>query len=74
MYKTWTAHGDDAEGVARQLEAHLNEYAQHVVSVAYAVAGQHYVLAVYKEVEAAVDMREEAAVTLAEHIIDEASA
>ena len=73
MYKTWTGQSDDMDTLARNLEAHLNEYADEVVSVSYAVAGAHYVLAVYREIEMASDAREEAAVTVAEQIIDEAS-
>jgi len=71
MYKTWTASADDGESVARGLEAHLNEFAEEVVSVCYAVAGQHHVLAVYRPLEPTIRGQEEAAVAVAEQIIDE---
>lgn len=70
MYKTWTTSAGDAEAVARGLEAHLNEYADEVVSVCYAVTDRHHVLAVYRPVEPAGHGREEAAVAVAEQIID----
>ncbi|GAC1321154.1 MAG: hypothetical protein NVSMB22_06320 [Chloroflexota bacterium] len=73
MYKTWTAHAEDADALARSLEAHLNEFAEEVVSVSYAIGTDHCVLAVYRQIDAGTDVREEAAVTLAEKIIDEAS-
>jgi hypothetical protein len=69
MYKTWTASRDDGRVLARELEAHLNEFAAEVVSVSYAVSKSHYVLAVYRPV----DSQEEAAVTLAEQIIDQSA-
>lgn len=72
MYKTWTGFADDAPTVARDLEAHLNEYAGEVVSVAYAVSDLHYVLAVYREVDAGHEASHEAAVSIAEQIIDHA--
>lgn len=72
MYKTWTAVGDDGDTVARDLEAHLNEFADEVVSVCYAVTGQHHVLAVYRAIEPVGEAAHEAAVSVAESIIDRA--
>ncbi|MGI8826966.1 MAG: hypothetical protein ACR2JC_15240 [Chloroflexota bacterium] len=72
MYKTWTGEAANAESLARNLEAHLNEHAAEVIAVSYAVAGSHHVLAVYRELDGALDVHEEAAVTLAEQIIEEA--
>ncbi|HZS94049.1 MAG TPA: hypothetical protein VFA78_04570 [Chloroflexota bacterium] len=72
MYKCWTCQGSDAGEAARYLEAHLNEFAAEVISVAYAVADQHYILAVYRSVDAAAPAVEEAAVTAAEQIIERA--
>lgn len=69
-YQTWTACDRDAEALARALEAHLNEFAERVISVAYAVTDQHYVLAVYEPVDTVLTDEEEAAVTVAEQIID----
>jgi hypothetical protein len=72
MYKTWCASHDDAEALSRDLEAHLNEYAEVVLSVSYSVTDRHHVLAVYKPVEFFDQARAEAAVTVAEQIIDQA--
>lgn len=69
-YETWTASDRDGESLARALEAHLNEFAERVISVSYAVSDQHYVLAVYEPVETVLADEEEAAVTVAEQIID----
>jgi hypothetical protein len=69
-FETWTSCNHDAESLARALEAHLNEFAERVISVAYAVTDLHYVLAVYEPVDAASSIAEEAAVTVAEQIID----
>jgi hypothetical protein len=70
MYRTWTGSAEDPETVARALEVHLNEYAEEVVSVCYAVAHSHYVLAVYREVDVLSGERE-AAVSIAEGILSE---
>ncbi len=69
-FETWTSCNRDAESLARALEAHLNEFAERVISVAYAVTDMHYVLAVYEPVVAVPMAAEEAAVTVAEQIID----
>lgn len=69
-FETWTSCSDDAEGLARALEAHLNEFAESVISVAYAVTDIHYVLAVYEPVDATSTGAGEAAVSVAEQIID----
>lgn len=69
-YQTWTASDRDVEALARALEAHLNEFADQVISVSYAVTDVHHVLVVYEPVEIVHAGEEEAAVTVAEHIID----
>ena len=75
MFKTWTDSNDEPESLARSLEGHLNEFADEVISVGYAVSeGQHFVMAVYRAVEANGDRRMEAAVDLAEDILEEAQA
>ena len=71
MYKSWCASAADQHTLSRDLEAHLNEYAQEVVSVSYAISRRHYVLAVYKPVEPGALRVEEAAVSEAELIIDQ---
>lgn len=73
MFKTWTASDDDNQALARLVEGHLNEHAEVIISVSYSVeAGRHPVLAVYKPVEAADDGHLEAAVSIAEQIVEEA--
>jgi hypothetical protein len=66
MYKTWVSSAADAETLARDLEVHLNEFASEVISVSYAVSNVHSVLAVYRDI----DHSTEAAVAVAEQIID----
>ena len=70
MYRTWTASAGDAETLARELEVHLNEFAETVLSVSYAVDTNHHVLVVYTPIDPAALVAREEAVTLAEHIID----
>jgi hypothetical protein len=70
MFRTWTGAAEDGESLARLLEAHLNEYAEVVISVGYTVSDQHYALAVYTPVDTAATEGEEAAVAVAEQIID----
>jgi hypothetical protein len=70
MYKTWVSSGEIVT-LARELEAHLNEFAAEVVSVSYAVTDSHHVLAVYKLVEPSTS-GQEVAVSAAEQIIEEA--
>lgn len=75
MFLTYTNSDTDAVTLARNLAAHLNEFAERVISVSYSVSeGQHYVLAVYEEVTASDDGRMEAAVSLAEDIVEQAQA
>lgn len=75
MFKTWTASNRDPDSLARRVEAHLNEFANEVVSVGYAVSdGHHHVMVVYRSMEVSQDRRTEAAVTLAEEIVEEAQA
>ena len=73
MFKTWTSSHEDAATLAEILEAYLNEYAETIVSVGYAVtAGLHHVMLVYRALEAAQDERMEAAVSMAEDIVEHA--
>lgn len=72
MYKAWHGSGDDMSVVTRRLEAHLNEFAEEVISVSYAISTGHHILAVYRTVEVA--DTESAAVVAAEEIIDGAHA
>ena len=72
MYKAWSASAEDGTTLARGLEAHLNEFAHEVVSVSYAIDKDHHVLAVYRPVAPDVAQAHEAAVSLAEQIIDKA--
>lgn len=70
MFKTWTRSSRDIESLTRDLEAHLNEFADEVVSVSYAVTDYHHVLAVYRLVELSTDSQREVAVVEAEHLIE----
>jgi hypothetical protein len=72
MYRTWVSSASDAETLARALEAHLNEHAEDIIAVSYAVTTAHHVLAVYREIDISTQQPVEAAVTVAEQIIDEA--
>jgi hypothetical protein len=72
MYRTWTASAQDAESLARALEIHLNEFADAVLSVSYAVSQAHYVLVVYTPIDPTRLAEDEAAVAVAEQIIDSA--
>jgi hypothetical protein len=70
MYKTWVSSAANAETLARDLEVHLNEFASEVISVSYAVSNVHSVLAVYRDIDLTVAQPAEAAVAVAEQIID----
>jgi hypothetical protein len=72
VFKTWTGSAESAEALARSLEAHLNEFAEHVVSVSYVIEDGHHVFAVYEQIDMTGNAAEEAAVSVAEQIIDEA--
>ncbi|GAC1403354.1 MAG: hypothetical protein NVSMB52_17360 [Chloroflexota bacterium] len=72
MYKTWTFSADNSDVLARALEAHLNEFAQEVVDVSYAISDRHYVLATYIEIILPGAPAEGGAVAVAEQILDEA--
>jgi hypothetical protein len=75
MFKTWTGTAADPETLAKSLEGHLNEFARTVVGMSYAIGGErHHVLVVYETVEAADDARMEAAVSIAEGIVEQAQA
>jgi hypothetical protein len=71
MYKAWNASATSGALLARQLEAHLNEHASEVLSVSYSVAGEHFVLVVYRPVEIWEAATELAAIESATHIIEE---
>jgi len=72
MFKTWTASDDDAQKLARAVEGHLNEFVEEVVSVGYAIAeDRHHVLVVYRSMEASHEGRMEAAVSIAEGIVEQ---
>ena len=70
MFKSWTTSADDAESLARNVEAHLNEHAEEVVSVSYAVTDKHRALLVYRPVEPTLG-EQVVAVTVAEHILEQ---
>ena len=73
MFKTWTASDGDAEALARVVEGHLNEHADFIESVSYAVdEGRHHVLVVYRPLNATDEPQAEAAVSLAEDIVEQA--
>ena len=72
MFQVWTGSSHDPAALARQLEAHLNEFAAEVVSVSYSVAGKHFALAVYRPIETWPDDSMEAAVSIAEEIVADA--
>lgn len=75
MFKTWTASDEDAESLAREVEGHLNEFAERVISVGYAVAeGRHHAMVVYEAVAPSEDGHMEAAVSIAEDIVERAQA
>jgi len=50
MYRTWTASADDPEELSRAVEVHLNEFADEIISVAYAVHAGHHALVVYRPI------------------------
>jgi hypothetical protein len=75
MFKTWSASDDDPEALARMVEGHLNEFAAIIESVSYSVAhGTHHVMAVYRPIEPLDDDHAEAAVSVAEDILERAQA
>ena len=74
MFKTWTASDEDPEALARAVEGHLNEFAEEVISVSYGIGGRHFVMVGYRKVEAAQNDRQEAAVSVAEEIVEQAQA
>lgn len=76
MFKTWAISGEELPALARAVEGHLNEFAEEVISVSYAIAAddQHHVLVVYRPVELEHDASLEAAVSIAEDIVESASA
>ena len=60
--------------MARAVEGHFNEFAEKVINVSYAIGGRHFVMVVYRQVEAAQNDRQEAAVSVAEEIVEQAQA
>ncbi|HEX8917744.1 MAG TPA: hypothetical protein VF898_04535 [Chloroflexota bacterium] len=70
MFKVWQGSAGNAETLARDLEAHLNEYADEVMSVSYAIAGNHFAIAVYRELD--ISAGHAVAISAAEQIIDDA--
>mgnify|MGYP007001847817 CR=1 FL=1 len=74
MFKTWTATDDDLDTMARAVEGHLNEFAEEVVSVSYAIAeAKHHVLVVHRPVNLDLnDEAMEAVLTVAEEIVEQA--
>ena len=51
MYRVWTASADDPEELSRAVEVHLNEFAEEIISVGYAVDAGHHALVVYRPIE-----------------------
>lgn len=51
MYRAWTASAEQAEDLSRAVEVHLNEFADEIISVAYAVYDGHHALVVYRPIE-----------------------
>ena len=74
MIRTWTFAAAEAEAMARALEAHLNEFAEEVISVSYAVTDKHHVLAVYRGVEMLDEDSAAVAVEIAEQLVEDAQA
>ena len=70
MYRTWVFSAPDSETLARNLEVHINEFADEIISVSYSVHTNHHVLVVYRGIDATSSEHEETAVSVAEHIID----
>lgn len=67
MYVTWSHSAEDGDALARALEAHLNEFADEVISVSYAIDRAHHVLVVYRGIESVADAQ---VVAVAEQIVD----
>ncbi len=70
MYVAWTASASTPEELARAVETQLNEYAEDIISVSYAVDHGHHALLVYRSIEP-IDATSVGAVAVAEQIIDE---
>jgi hypothetical protein len=71
MYKAWHTSASNPATLARRIEAHLNEHAHEVLSVSYAISGEHFALVVYRPTELIEAGTELAAVESAEHIIEQ---
>ncbi len=74
MYKAWWCSAPAGETLAKLVEAHLNEFADEVISVAYSISDEHNVLAIYREIAESHESEMEASVSIAEQILDEANA
>lgn len=72
MYKTWGTSAEDVETLERAVDSFLNEYVGTLISVSYAVSERQYVLVVYEPVDIEGTAGEEAAVTAAEEILEQA--
>lgn len=72
MYKTWGTSAEDLETLERALDAFLNEYVGTLTSVSYAVSSRHHVLVIYEPVDVEGTVGEEAAITAAEEILEQA--
>lgn len=68
MYQVWTASADSAEALEHKLEVQLNEFADEVVSVSYAVtdSGGHHVLLVYRGIAGGGGLRSAVAAEVAD--------
>ncbi len=72
MYKAWSAKAPEESELARAIELHLNEFAEEVISVAYAIGDQHYALVVYRPIDARELVSMQSALAEAVQIIDDA--
>ena len=72
MFKAWSGSAGNAEALARSLEAHLNEFAEQVISVGYAISGGHHALVVYRTIDISESEPTQTAVEVAESILDDA--
>lgn len=73
VYQVWTASAESAEALEHKLEVQLNEFAEEVVSVSYAVtdSGGHHVLLVYRGIASGTGLRAAVAAEVAEESLAE---
>jgi hypothetical protein len=69
MYRAWTASADSPEELSRAVEVHLNEFAEEIISVGYAVDRGHHALVVYRPID--VEASAAAAVATADALLEE---